>query len=237
MVTSPCGSSVSDVPGGSSSSNDNQSTDNLVSNSKEGKSSVWTYFGYETNSQQATEGKRPDAVTCRLCKKSVIAKGGNTSNMLSHLKCHHPLQHSEARAALAAKLKYKKQGQNKACSSDSTQYKQMTVQEALKPRYSQQSKKWQQLTDSVTYCLAKDMMPIYSVEKKVSRNCSSPLTPNMNCPVINIFQRLQYLNYMIRNVKRLQQNLKMLTISQQLLICGLATRCSDACLLCGIQVP
>ena len=37
------------------------------------------------------EGKRPDSVVCRNCKKPVLAKGGNTSNLLSHLKLHHPL--------------------------------------------------------------------------------------------------------------------------------------------------
>ena len=168
MASRPCGSIVSDVPDGSNSSemsNElNETSDTLVSISKEGKSSVWTYFGYEANSSEAKEGKRPDIVVCRLCKKSVVAKGGNTSNMLSHLKVHHPLQHNEARAA-AAKSKCIKQGQKLVASSDSTQYKQTTVQQALKPKYSRQSKKWQQLTDSVTYCLAKDMMPIHSVEK------------------------------------------------------------------------
>ena len=31
-------------------------------------------------------------------------------------------------------------------------------------KYPQSSKRWQQLTDSVTHCLAKDMMPVYSVD-------------------------------------------------------------------------
>ena len=62
----------------------------------------------ETNSQQATEGKRPDTLTCRLCKKSVIVKGGNKFKI--PFKCHHPLQHSEA---VAAKLKYKNRARTK----------------------------------------------------------------------------------------------------------------------------
>ena len=76
----------------------------------------------------------------RLCKKSVVVKSGNTSNMLSHLKVHHPLQHNEAQVA-AAKSKCSKHSQNKAASSDSIQYRQITVQQALKSKYSQQSKK------------------------------------------------------------------------------------------------
>ena len=52
---------------------------------------MWIYFGLE-----ADEEGRPkvqDAVICRLCKKSVSAKGGNTSNLLSHLKVHLPQRH------------------------------------------------------------------------------------------------------------------------------------------------
>ena len=57
MSSKPCGSIgsiISDVPGDSNSSglsNElNETSDTLVSISKEGKSSVWTYFGYEANS-------------------------------------------------------------------------------------------------------------------------------------------------------------------------------------------
>ena len=52
---------------------------------------MWIYFGFK-----ADEEGRPkvqDAVICRLCKKSVSAKGGNTSNLLSHLKVHLPQWH------------------------------------------------------------------------------------------------------------------------------------------------
>ena len=57
------------------------------------------YFGYEANLSELKEGKRPDNVICCFCKKPVMVKGGktgNTSNMLSHLKVHHPLQRNEA---------------------------------------------------------------------------------------------------------------------------------------------
>ena len=45
------------------------------------RSSVWTYFGLE-----ADESDKPlrdkDSPVCRACKKSVLAKGGNTSNRI-----------------------------------------------------------------------------------------------------------------------------------------------------------
>ena len=111
------GSILNDVPGGSNSSemsNElNETSDTLVSISTEGKSLVWAYFGYEANSSEVKEGKGLDIVICYFCKKPVVKKGGNTSNMLSHLKVHHPLQHNEARAA-AVKSMCNKQGQKKS---------------------------------------------------------------------------------------------------------------------------
>ena len=84
MASRPCGSIsfiVSDVPGDSNSSglsNTLNDSDTLVSIWKEGRSSVWTDFGYEANSSEVKEGKMPDIVICHLCKKSIVAKGGKT---------------------------------------------------------------------------------------------------------------------------------------------------------------
>lgn len=44
-------------------------------------------------------------------------------------------------------------------------------------KYDRNGKKWQKLTDSVTNCLAKDMMPIYSVEKEVFRQLLATFDP------------------------------------------------------------
>ena len=32
---------------------------------------------------------------CKLCQKFVCAKGGSTTNLLYHLKCHHSLKYTE----------------------------------------------------------------------------------------------------------------------------------------------
>ncbi|KAL7858887.1 hypothetical protein SRHO_G00140340 [Serrasalmus rhombeus] len=48
------------------------------------KSAVWDYFGYPPN---AREDGNP---ICNQCGRKVAAKGGNTSNLLSHLREHHP---------------------------------------------------------------------------------------------------------------------------------------------------
>ena len=61
---------------------------------------------------------------------------------------------------------------------------QMSLLSVLKPtqKYEQKSKKWQELTDSVTYCLAKDMMPIYSAEKEGFRQLLQSFDPQYELP-------------------------------------------------------
>ena len=62
---------------------------NIVSKRKV-VSPVWDHFGQHVDS----EGKVLDsdtAVCCRYCS-NVRGSGGNTSNLLSHLRVHHPTQ-------------------------------------------------------------------------------------------------------------------------------------------------
>ncbi|XP_037327391.2 uncharacterized protein LOC119217666 isoform X2 [Pungitius pungitius] len=54
------------------------------------KSVVWLYFGFKADDkgQPVNNGE----VICRLCRKKVLAKGGNTTNLRSHLKRRHRAQ-------------------------------------------------------------------------------------------------------------------------------------------------
>ena len=51
------------------------------------KSAVWQYFGLKADetSKPISDG----TATCKVCKHTVIAKIGNTSNLRSHLKNNH----------------------------------------------------------------------------------------------------------------------------------------------------
>ena len=54
-------------------------------------SPVWKYFALEIDEKGKV--KNDEEVVCRLCSKEVIAKGSNTSNLISHLHVHHPSQY------------------------------------------------------------------------------------------------------------------------------------------------
>jgi len=91
--------------------------------------------------------------TCKLCHVDVAVKGGNTTNLFSHLKHKHPKEYSEL------KLKDPKQ----AVGSNT----QPTIHQAFahSQKHLKTSKRWQKLTDSVTKCIAMDMLPLHTVDK------------------------------------------------------------------------
>ncbi len=121
------------------------------------KSLIWQYFGVKKGSS----GEAIDDGTgiCRSCRKVVAAKNGNTSNLLTHLRIHHHKQHAEVTAAMR---KGKQRAEPVKPAPD--QPTLSTIVETAKS-YERGGKKWKELTDSVTYCLAKDGLPMYSVEK------------------------------------------------------------------------
>ena len=62
------------------------------------KSVVWEYSGTEKleNGGIADDSK----AICRSCRRSITAKHGNTSNLLTHLKIHHAHLFIEVSAAM-----------------------------------------------------------------------------------------------------------------------------------------
>lgn len=118
---------------------------------KKGFSPVWAYFGFKPT----TDGSKIDetAPVCRLCKANVSAKSGNTSNLLSHLKHKHPQQYADIQSASSSK--------------SGPKLTQPSIQRSFEmgQPYPRNGKKWQQLTDAVTFAIAKDSMPFTTVER------------------------------------------------------------------------
>ena len=68
--------------------------------------------------------------------------------------------------------------------SSKTSSSHVTIKEALEKgkKYQRHGKKWEELTDSVTYCLAKDKLPMYSVEKEGFRKMLYNFNPQYKLP-------------------------------------------------------
>ena len=78
-------------------------------------SPVWDHFGQRVDS----EGKVLDSDTavCRRCHCNIRASGGNTSNLLLHLRVHHPTQYTQMLQAQKAKVKESEKGSRTSLSS------------------------------------------------------------------------------------------------------------------------
>ena len=94
----------------------------------------------------------------------MIAKGSNTSNLISHLRVHHPSQYIDYQKMQKEKgEKLSKTGASKG--NDVGQTTIVSTMEKLK-KYDRSSKKWKQLTDPVTYFLQKICCPCTQLKKK-----------------------------------------------------------------------
>ena len=60
------------------------------------KSIVWNYFGLKADEYNVPLPSEEERLFCRSCKWAVAAKSGNTSNLLTHLRDHHPDLYAEA---------------------------------------------------------------------------------------------------------------------------------------------
>ena len=69
-------------------------------------------------------------------------------------------------------------------------------------KYYRSLKKWKQLTDSVTYFLAKDMLPLYSVEKEGFQRLVKTFDSQYQLPIESILLILPYQLCMLQLEKR-----------------------------------
>ena len=124
-------------------------------------SSVWAHFGLKGDEKGLPISDQIEKLVCRHCKKVVLAKRSNTSNLFSHLEDHHP----EIYAELSR--------------SKSVKRKQSTLTEVIEKSkmYDSKSQRVRELNDAVARFLAQDMQPFYTVEKPVFKRMVRMLDP------------------------------------------------------------
>ena len=84
---------------------------------------MWDYFELKAGSDGRVVSSESQVPVCRLCGKSVPAIGGNTTNLLTHLRDRHPGVYSEASPKI---------GKKGASSNVATvTYKQSTLQQSV----------------------------------------------------------------------------------------------------------
>ena len=163
-----------------------EATDQSLIPKKRGFLPVWLHFGFKLSS------KDESTPVCRLCGKEISVKCGNTSNLFSHLKNKHPYQYAETKARTENPSKDKP-------GSASVQVNIKELFESGQPYY-RTSKRWQTLTDSVSYAIAKRTCSHLELLKgPASRRCSPLLNQGMSYQAENIFPKLEYLVFTIQS--------------------------------------
>ena len=110
----------------------------------------WKHFGFEADAMGKPQ--RLDRPRCHVCHQEVGTKDGNTSNLYSHLKNKHPELCADV---CKTKPKVKRPASQRLSSNTfhNVQPHSMSFPEHI------------QLTSIVTYCLAKDMLPISMIDQ------------------------------------------------------------------------
>ena len=144
------------------------------------KSEIWRYFGLHADK----DGKPVNNGTavCHICHRDVLAKAGNTSNLISHLRLKHPSVYAQSSFIT-------KPSSSKA---DSHQKGQISIASlfAQSQPYDRKSKKWNSLTKVVTYCIVKDGLPLYTVEKEGFKKMLYKFDPRYEPPSRNYISRI-----------------------------------------------
>lgn len=112
---------------------------------------VWNWFAFLVSD---TEQITPH---CKVCLKAVATKGSSTTNLFQHLKQRHAAEWEVCAS----------QRREQDRSSHTPAKKQTTIVERFlncNP-YDKKGPRWKAITDSVAKYIAKDMVPIYTVEK------------------------------------------------------------------------
>ena len=137
---------------------------------------VWNYFGLKTDSRGVPIAEEEHRPVCRTCGKSVPAKGGNTSNLMSHLKDPHPMLYAEAFPGPSNKAK-STVSKNKLTSQPSI----VEMIESGK-KFNPQSLQAQEINRAVAYFIAKDAQPFITVERPGFKALISKLSPRYVIP-------------------------------------------------------
>ena len=137
------------------------------------KSEVWQYFGLlkGPNGQAIDDG----SAYCKLCRKKVLAKSGNTSNLKAHLKNNHKTVHCQLQKPSAPII-------------PKVRMPAITPLTQALP-YGHQNKRYKELNEAVAYFICKDGLPIYTVEKPGFRSMIKKLDSRYEIPSRAHFSR------------------------------------------------
>lgn len=126
-------------------------SENFVAKKGKSKSVVWKWYGFAVSDEEQTTPR------CKVCLKAVSTKDSSTTNLFQHLEKNHTPEWEQCVALRAAQENEK----------PPPAPKQVTLAASFSRGvpYGKTDVKWKRITDAVAFHIAKDMVPIYTVEK------------------------------------------------------------------------
>ncbi|XP_063742293.1 E3 SUMO-protein ligase ZBED1-like [Eleginops maclovinus] len=159
---------------------------------------VWKFFGFKKSDVDQT------SILCKCCRAKVVAGGGNTSNLLHHLSRKHVVEYQECmKLRSAPSTSAGNTGKAKEKSS------QMTLRDAFArgTAYDKKSKRWVEITNSITIHIAKDMVPLSTVEKEGFTKMIHTLDPRYEIPSRKYFSQVAIPNLYQKHRAKLETDL------------------------------
>jgi tRNA (cytidine32/guanosine34-2'-O)-methyltransferase len=121
---------------------------------KKGRTSsvIWRHFGFKSSDVEQKE------IVCKVCHAVVSAPQGNTTNLFNHLKFSHKVVYDKV-------LTEQKTQKSARPSTSTTAATQSSIEDTLynAAPYPTGSRRHREITEAVTFMLAKDMCPISTV--------------------------------------------------------------------------
>ncbi|XP_049337568.1 E3 SUMO-protein ligase ZBED1-like [Astyanax mexicanus] len=152
--------------------------DDIVPKKGRTTSNIWKWFGYLKSDQAQLSPK------CRICRRAVQTKTGNTTNLFHHLKKYHPVEYTESvniRSGAASQPLSHGTSQPSSSGVSPKQQSIVATFASITP-YETKTKRHQEITKAVTYFMAKDMMPLSTVEKEGFKNLVKVLDSRYQLP-------------------------------------------------------
>nr|XP_055024623.1 E3 SUMO-protein ligase ZBED1-like [Misgurnus anguillicaudatus] len=120
-----------------------------------GNSVIWNWFGFHAADQTQTKP------CCKICFKAVATGSSSTTNLFQHLRNKHREEWEKC-----SRLR------SENGSSSTPAEKQTTLPESFTNcvPYDKNGVRWKAITEAITFYIATDMLPIYSVEKRGFNN-------------------------------------------------------------------
>lgn len=167
------------------------------------------YFGFETADM---DQKR---VLCKACRAKVAKSSSNTANLYQHLKNHHRHLHDECLT--------KKSGEKSSESDAQAHWSKLTTitaSFASVTLYEKNSRRHQKITTAITHYIAKDMVSVNTVTKDGFQNLLRTLDRRYKIPSRTYFNQVAILQLYAECKEKVLTELKNVSITPQLLICG-----------------